>query len=66
MAQPATLQPTDELAQARTISRLWQDAVAANRATPAYLVERDGRWEEVSWAEAGAAVEELANGLLAR
>ncbi len=48
----------------RTIARLWQDAVAANRAAPAYLVERHGEWREVSWAEAAVAVEELAHGLL--
>ena len=35
------------------------------RTKPAYLVERDGGWEPVSWTEAATAVEELANGLLA-
>ena len=49
----------------RTIGRLWHDATAAGRTRPAYLVERGDRWEEVSWEEAGRAVEELANGLLA-
>src|ERR671910_1960526 len=49
----------------KTIGRLWLDAVAANRPTPAYLVERDGGWAEVSWEEAATAVDELANGLLA-
>ncbi|MDQ5821334.1 MAG: long-chain fatty acid--CoA ligase [Actinomycetota bacterium] len=49
----------------RTIARLWQDAVSANRSGPAYLVERDGGWHEVSWAEAAQAVDELAHGLLA-
>ncbi|MDX6488629.1 MAG: long-chain acyl-CoA synthetase [Gaiellaceae bacterium] len=49
----------------RTIARLWQDAVSAKRSTPAYLVERDGEWSEVSWAEAAEAVDELAHGLLA-
>ena len=53
------------VAQARTIGRLWLDAVAANRSTPAFLVERDGAWQPVSWAEGARAVEELANGLLA-
>jgi long-chain acyl-CoA synthetase len=61
---PETL-PESEGAQPRTIPRLWQDAVAAGRRRPAYLVERDGGWEPVSWAEAATAVEELANGLLA-
>ena len=49
----------------RTIPQLWRNATAAGRTSPAYLVERDDRWEEVSWAEAGRAVDELANGLLA-
>ncbi len=52
-------------AQERTIPRLWQDAIAAERTNAAYLVERDGGWEPVSWEEAAVAVEELANGLLA-
>ena len=52
------------VAQARTIGRLWLDAVAAHRTTPAYLVERDGAWQPVSWNEAATTVEELANGLL--
>ena len=50
----------------RTIARLWQDAVAAKRQTPAYLVERDGGWAEVSWEEADERVRAYANGLLAR
>jgi long-chain acyl-CoA synthetase len=51
----------------RTIPRLWRDAVTANRTGAAYLVEAEpGRWSEVSWDEAARAVEELANGLLAR
>ena len=49
----------------RTIPRLWRDAVAKNTGT-AYLVEGDGRWQEVSWADAAERVELLANGLLAR
>jgi long-chain acyl-CoA synthetase len=65
VAEPATLSPSNSLLQGGTIARLWLDAVGAGRTTPAYLVERDGRWEEVSWAEAGVTVEELANGLLA-
>ena len=60
---PDTL-PEAQGAQPRTIARLWQDAVAAERTQPAYLVERDRGWEPVAWAEAAAAVEELANGLL--
>jgi long-chain acyl-CoA synthetase len=51
--------------EGRTIGRLWLDAMAAERTNPAYLVERDGAWEEVSWQQAAEAVDELANGLLA-
>jgi long-chain acyl-CoA synthetase len=58
-------QPEARGAQPETIPRLWQDATAAKRSTPAYLVEREGGWEPVSWKEAAGAVEELANGLLA-
>jgi long-chain acyl-CoA synthetase len=48
----------------RTIGELWREAIGAGRTRPAYLVERNDGWEEVSWDEAGVAVEELANGLL--
>jgi long-chain acyl-CoA synthetase len=48
----------------RTIGRLWRDALAEGRATPAYLVERADGWRPVSWQEAGTAVDEIANGLL--
>jgi long-chain acyl-CoA synthetase len=51
----------------RTIARLWRDAVAAERSTPAYLVEDDGGgWREVSWHDADELVRAYANGLLAR
>src|SRR5205085_2557199 len=49
----------------RTIGRLWHDAVSAGRTAPAYLVEDEGDWREVSWPEAARRVEEIANGLLA-
>jgi long-chain acyl-CoA synthetase len=49
----------------RTIGSLWRAAVAEGRDYPAYLAERGGGWEPVSWEEAGARVEALANGLLA-
>jgi long-chain acyl-CoA synthetase len=49
----------------RTIANLWRDAAAAGRTEPAYLHEVDGEWREVTWPEASAAVDELANGLLA-
>jgi long-chain acyl-CoA synthetase len=48
-----------------TIWSLWQNAVADERTGPAYLVEEDGGWREVSWAESALAVDELAHGLLA-
>ena len=47
----------------KTIAELWRRA--ASREGTAYLVERDGEWSEVSWAEATRAVDEIANGLLA-
>src|SRR5437667_12333925 len=53
------------VAQPRTIANLWRDAVAAQRSGPAYLHEVDGQWREVTWPEAAAAVDDLANGLLA-
>ncbi len=49
----------------RTIWSLWHDALAEERTQPAYLVEENGGWREVSQAEAAQAVEELAHGLLA-
>jgi long-chain acyl-CoA synthetase len=48
----------------RTIERLWRDAVAADRPTPAYLVQHGDHWHELSWAEANERVESYANGLL--
>jgi long-chain acyl-CoA synthetase len=56
----------DERAGRRTIARLWDDAVAAERQRPAYLVESEHGWSEVSWAEADERVRGYANGLLAR
>jgi long-chain acyl-CoA synthetase len=51
----------------RTIARLWRDAVTADRSTPAYLIEDDGKgWREVSWHDADELVRAYANGLLAR
>ena len=49
----------------RTIWSLWQDALAEERTKPAYLVEENGGWREVSQAEAAEAVDELAHGLFA-
>jgi long-chain acyl-CoA synthetase len=48
------------------VARLWQDAVAAARPGPAYLVESDDGWREVSWSEADELVRAYANGFLAR
>jgi len=53
-------------ARHRTIARLWRDAVAAARPGPAYLVESDEGWSEVSWSEADELVRAYANGFLAR
>jgi long-chain acyl-CoA synthetase len=50
----------------RTIAQLWLDAIAAERANPAYLVETDEGWHEVSWKQADERVRDYANGLLAR
>jgi long-chain acyl-CoA synthetase len=60
---PETTRPFDER---RTIARMWRDAVAAGRPTPAYLVEHEGGWRDVSWAEADERIRDYANGLLAR
>ena len=49
----------------RTIGRLWQEAVARRPDEAAYLVEEDGDWQTLTWAEAGRTVDELAHGLLA-
>jgi long-chain acyl-CoA synthetase len=50
----------------RTIARLWHDAVTGDRARPAYLVETEDGWREVSWTDADERVRAYANGLLAR
>ncbi len=63
--QAATSAAGQAPSQPRTIGRLWRDAIAQRRDSPAYLVERAGTWAPVSWTEAEAAVDELANGLLA-
>jgi long-chain acyl-CoA synthetase len=49
----------------RTIWSLWHEGIVENRQNPAYLVEDEGGWREVSWGEADRIVQELANGLLA-
>jgi long-chain acyl-CoA synthetase len=50
---------------ARTVPRLWLDAMAERRTSTAYMAEKEGGWEPVAWADAGTRVTELANGLLA-
>jgi long-chain acyl-CoA synthetase len=64
MAQAISVEPESAVLQRRTVGRLWLDAVSAGRSSPAYLVERDGAWDEVSWQEAAQTVDELAHGLL--
>jgi long-chain acyl-CoA synthetase len=49
----------------RTIAAMWLEAAAEKRDRPAYLVERDGAWHPMTWAEAAGRVTDLANGLLA-
>jgi hypothetical protein len=49
----------------KTIWSLWQDALAERRTRPAYLVEENGSWREVSQAEAAAGGDELAHGPVA-
>ncbi len=50
----------------RTICRLWQDAVAAKHADPAYLYRHHDHWHGVSWEEAAERVDLMAHGLIAR
>ncbi|MGH3129842.1 MAG: AMP-dependent synthetase/ligase [Gaiellaceae bacterium] len=54
----------DRLDGRRTIAALWRRAVAQPRPNPAYLVQTEEGWSEVSWEEAARRVEELAHGLL--
>jgi long-chain acyl-CoA synthetase len=63
-AEPLTAAHPDQ-ARPRTIGRIWLDAVSEGRTSPAYLVERNGVWEELSWQDADQMVQELAHGLLA-
>jgi long-chain acyl-CoA synthetase len=52
-------------ARARTIAAIWREATSSGRTHPAYLVEDDDGWREVSWLDAGRRAEDLANGFLA-
>ena len=49
----------------RTIGNLWRGSLSAGHTDPAYLHELDGEWRPLTRREAAAAVDELANGLLA-
>jgi long-chain acyl-CoA synthetase len=53
----------ERAAGTKTIANLWRRA--ESRTGTAYMVETDGEWREISWEEARAAVDEIANGLLA-
>jgi long-chain acyl-CoA synthetase len=67
MATPAaTTTEAERIPPERTIGALWRQATSEQRSNDAYLVERDGGWEPVSWTEAARRVDELANGFLAR
>jgi long-chain acyl-CoA synthetase len=52
----------ERAAGTKTIANLWSRA--KGRSGTAYLVERDGDWQEITWQEAAEAVDEIANGLL--
>jgi long-chain acyl-CoA synthetase len=67
MATETALTTPDEQrrGRTRTIAQLWRSATAQDRSGPAYLVEEDDGWREVSWAEAARRVDDVANGLLA-
>src|SRR4029079_3483881 len=62
--EPLARQDPARPGEARHIARLWRDSLAKNRPFPAYLVEDETGWREVSWREAGRPVDEIANGLL--
>ncbi len=67
MATAAPQQAADQkhTPEKRTIGAIWQKAVARPREVPAYLVETEDGWKEVSWNEAARRVDEIAFGLLA-
>jgi long-chain acyl-CoA synthetase len=51
-------------ARAATIGELWRSAVESRRPYPAFLVQEEGEWREVSWDAAAERVSALANGFL--
>jgi long-chain acyl-CoA synthetase len=64
-AQSVAQAPAAPAPDGRTIGATWRDAAEAGREEPAYLVERAGEWQPVSWEEAWRRADELAHGLLA-
>jgi long-chain acyl-CoA synthetase len=66
MAQAVPVEARSDVARPRTIARLFLEGFARKDPWPAYLVERDGAWQAVSWEEAARAVDEFAHGLLAQ
>jgi long-chain acyl-CoA synthetase len=58
--------PSESPLETRTARALWERTLAQGLTRPAYLEETATGWREVSWAEAGARVEALSQGLLAR
>jgi long-chain acyl-CoA synthetase len=62
----AALETQPDSASRRTIAQLWRQSVAAGHPGPAYLVESEEGWSEVSWADADERVRAYANGFLAR
>lgn len=56
---------TDAGQSERTIVALWHRAAARESTRPAFLVKEGKEWSELSWAEAGQRVDELAAGFLA-
>jgi long-chain acyl-CoA synthetase len=65
MATQAPSAPaTAPAAGRRTIGEVWRRATQSGRTGTAYLHEEAGAWKELSWAEAGRRVDELAHGLL--
>jgi long-chain acyl-CoA synthetase len=53
------------MSPARTIARLWRDAVVRYADAPAYLVRSAESWSPVSWRDAGERADALAHGFLA-
>jgi long-chain acyl-CoA synthetase len=63
-AHPTPAQPADAAPQARTIADLLPNAVAAFGEHVAIRHKQDGAWRDVTYAELGEIVEEIALGLI--